>query len=96
MYSTLLDRAPEIAWSEFDWDPSGTDRSFAVSLRVMKLEAEFLDLCGKADLRKVELVLRMENRWSSLLKTANLQYHCGEELGAKHSFLGWALIRVHW
>ncbi|ORX37997.1 hypothetical protein BD324DRAFT_413359 [Kockovaella imperatae] len=92
----LLDLSSQILTSELDWDPSidTPPPISATSLKVMRLEADFLDLSTKIDFQNdVHLVLRTESNWSSFLKSVHIQ-HTTEKEGMRHSFLGWALIRV--
>ena len=60
----------------------------------MHLEADFMDASSRLDFgHDVGLVLRTESAWTSFLKSVHIQ-HTTEKEGIRHSFLGWALIRV--
>jgi hypothetical protein len=96
MLATLLDQPPQLLWSEIDWDPTVNVLISPASLQVMRLEADFLDASTKSDfLDNVELILLTESRWTSFRKSVHC-LHSTEKEGVRHSFLGWALIRVSW
>ena len=97
MCATLLDQPPQILGSELNWDPSAGahDMIATTMLDVMRLEANFLDASVKLDFQSdINLIMDTESKWTGFLKAINKD-HTTEKEGVRHSFLGWALIRVH-
>ncbi|ORY31063.1 hypothetical protein BCR39DRAFT_104452 [Naematelia encephala] len=96
MVATLVDQPACLPWSIIDYDPHSNSLIPPPSLFVMRLEGQFLDqvfTSFSSELSDPIGVLSTESPWSDFLRTAQ-QLHVSA--GSRHSFLGWALIRVNW